>query len=144
MEILNLKSDIHVFGIEVSDFPHGIGEAFDSLIKIVPEGFGRPYYGISFKSPDEKMVYLATAEEKTLGEAEKYNCRRYVIEKGDYLTVTIRDWRTKTDSIKDVFHQMVQDDRADCSKPCVELYKNDDEMICMVKVKKQTNLHQVS
>ena len=55
-------------------------------------------------------------EEKYEGEAEKYNCERYVIEKGVYIAVTITDWRKKTDCIKDVFHDMMEDDRAD-AKP---------------------------
>ena len=43
-------------------------------------------------------------------------------------------WRTKTDCIKDIFHEIMQDERAGHTKPAVEWYKNDDEMMCMVKM----------
>jgi hypothetical protein len=56
-----------------------------------------------------------------------------MIEKGEYLAVTLRDWRKKTDSIKSIFQKMIEDNRVDKRKPCIEWYKNDDEMICMVK-----------
>ena len=47
--------------------------------------------------------------------------------------VLVRDWRKKTGCIKDVFHEMMQDNRFDGSKPCIEWYKNDEEMLCMLK-----------
>jgi len=84
---------------------------------------------------------MATAEEKYLGEAEKYNCDRYIIEKGEYLAVTIIDWLKKTDCIKDVFQDMMEDDRADNTKPVVEWYKTETEMLCLVKMKKHAAVH---
>ena len=48
MKKIELKNDIPVFGFEVKSFPVGIGDAFDKLVKKLPEGFGRDYYGISF------------------------------------------------------------------------------------------------
>ena len=123
----------------VKNFPGGIGEAFESLIKMVPDGFERPYYGISYMDKDGQMIYKAAALEKYEGEAEKYNCERYTIEKGEYLTVAVYDWRKKTDCIKDVFHEIIQDSRVDKTKPAVEWYKNDHEMMCMVQTNHQKN-----
>ena len=135
MEIYNVNKDIDAFGFQVKTFPEGIGEAFDSLIQMVPEGLNRSYYGISYMTPENEVVYIAAVEEKNKGEAEKNKCQRYIIEKGKYLTVTVLDWRQKTDTIKDVFHEMMKEENLDKTKPCVEWYKNDDEMLCMLKVK---------
>jgi hypothetical protein len=132
MEKYNLKTDITVFGKPVPAFPNGIGDAFEALVKMIPGGFNRSYYGIS-KMEDNKMVYIAAAEELNDNEAEKYNCNRYIIEGGDYFTITVADWRTKTDSIKNIFDQLVKDDRTDKSKPGIEWYKNEKEMLCMMK-----------
>ena len=33
MEIYNLPNDVKVFGFQVTNFPPGIGEAFESLLK---------------------------------------------------------------------------------------------------------------
>jgi len=134
MERYTLQYDQKVFGIRVKTFPLGIGEAFGSLAEMISEGYDRSYYGLSQIS-DAEIIYIAAAEEKYEGEAQKYNCEEYTIEKGEYLMELIRDWRKKTDSIKDVFHEMMQDSRFDNTSQCIEWYKDDDEMLCLVKSK---------
>ena len=134
METFVIKKNIEAFGFQVKTFPKGIGEAFDSLIEMVPERLNRSYYGISYMAPDNKLVYIAAVEEKNKGEAERNKCERFTIEQGKYLAVSVKDWRKKTDTIKDVFHEMMNEKNIDHSKPCVEWYKNDDEMLCMLKL----------
>ena len=73
------------------------------------------------------------SEEKNNGEAEKNNCTRYKIEKGKYFAEAVTDWRQKADTIKDVFEGMMDEKNIDHTKPCVEWYKNEEEMLCMVK-----------
>jgi len=134
MEKYNLTNDVKVFGLQVKTFPSGIGEAFDELIKKTGDCAGfRAYYGIS-ELKDGKMVHYAVAEEKFQGEAEKYNCERLKIEKGDYLTATVFEWRKKTGCIKDVFSELIQDPRVNKTKPAIEWYKDDNEMMCMVEL----------
>ncbi|MEO6330712.1 MAG: hypothetical protein ABIO55_17390 [Ginsengibacter sp.] len=128
-----LIKDIKVFGTQVKTFPEGIGEAFDALIKMLTAEKNRTYYGISEFAKDGSILYYAAAEEIFAGEGKKYDCDTYTIEKGEYLTETINDWRKKTDCIKDVFGEIMQDSQADKSRPCVEWYKTNDEMLCMVK-----------
>ncbi len=137
MEIYKLENDIKAFGKRVSNFPEGIQEAFDELIKITGDPAGaRSYYGISeFKNGE--LFYYAAAEEKVSGEAEKNNCIRYIIEKGEYLTAALHLWRAKTGLIKNLCGELVKDDRTDKTKPCVEWYKNDDEMWCMIRTTSQ-------
>src|SRR5215831_9199741 len=101
METYRIQNDIKVFGKRVKNFPQDVGEVFDELVKILG-GFDRPYYGISFMTPDRNMNYYATAQEKYNGEAEKYHCERFTISKGEYLTARLDDWRSKTDCIKDI------------------------------------------
>jgi predicted transcriptional regulator YdeE len=139
MKIYNLPNVLKVFGFRVNSFPEGIAEAFESLIKMVPDGFERPYYGIGYMDKDGQIIYKAAALEKYEAEAEKYKCERYTIEKGEYLTVTVHDWHKKTSSIKNVFHEIMLDSRVDKTKPCVEWYKNDDEMICMIQTDRRKN-----
>lgn len=139
MEIYNLQHDVKVFGFRVTSFPAGIGEAFELLIKTVPGGFDRPYYGISYMDKDGQMIYNAAALEKYEGEAEKYNFEKYIIEKGEYQAVTVSGWREKTACIKDVFYEIIQDSRVDKTKPAVEWYKNNDEMVCMIQTNHQEN-----
>ena len=133
MEKFNLKNDIKVFALHVTSFPKGIDEAFDELIKKTGDCAGnRNYYGISeFKNG--KMFYYATAEEINEGEAKKYGYESYTIKSGEYFSEPLKNWRTQTDCIKDIFSEMMQDNRVDKTTPAIEWYKNDEEMLCMVK-----------
>ena len=134
MKTYHLANDIHVFGFEVKSFPSGISESFDELINKTGDCAGvRSYFGIVKPGEAGKIAYYAVAEERKSGEAEKFHYNKYSIEKGEYLTMDINDWRNKTDSIKDIFHELFQDNRVDKSKPCVEWYKDENEMLCMVK-----------
>jgi predicted transcriptional regulator YdeE len=135
MEKYVLENDVKVFGIEVKTFPAGIGEAFDELIRKTGDGAGaRNYYGVSSMNNDGKIMYKAVAEERYEGEASKYNYDESTIEKGEYLFEALKDWRNNTACIKDIFYAMMNDDRIDKTKPCIEWYKDDDEMYCMVKM----------
>jgi predicted transcriptional regulator YdeE len=133
METIKVEEDIHVFGTEVRTFPAGVKEAFDALEKKIPDGRNRAYYGLSRMKPDGGIFYVAAAEEKQPGEAEKLNYTRYTIAKGEYAAQSIHNWMENIDKIKDVFHELLQKD-IDENTFCVEWYKSDDEMICMVKV----------
>jgi hypothetical protein len=132
MKTVNLQNDIKIFGMQVKAFPSGISEAFDKLVKMIPGGFNRSYYGISYMEAG-KMIYYAAAEELQPGEAEKYSCERLTIEKGEYLTETLKNWRNKTDQVKDIFSQLVADEHTDKTKPGVEWYKDENEMLCMIR-----------
>jgi hypothetical protein len=134
MEIFTLNKELYLYGKQVPTFPNGIKEAFDELIALVPDGMQRSHFGLSYME-HEKVIYHAASEEKYPGEGKKLNCREYIVEKGTYLSVTIIDWMQKINAIKEVFHELMQDERVDLTKWCVEWYKSDEEMMCMVRVK---------
>ena len=134
METYNIQHDIRVFGRQVMTFPSGIKEAFDELVNAVSEGLNRSYYGLSHPDTRGNVMYYAAVEEYAVGEGKKLGYDYYTIGRGDYLCVTVKDWHSKTGCIKDVFHEMMQDKRVDNITPCVEWYKNDEEMVCMLKM----------
>ena len=125
------QEDILIFGKQVSSFPNGIKEAFGDLITVL--GSERAYYGISWFANNGNIVYYAMAPETFAGEANQYNCEFLTLPKGDYLTEPVTDWMSKTDSIKDVFHRIMGNSRPDKEHPCIEWYRSDDEMLCMVR-----------
>lgn len=139
MDIYHQPHNITVFGNTVETFPAGIGEAFDNLINTLPGGKERLYYGLSWCTGSD-ITYVAAAEEKATGEAEQYGYEKFTIEKGSYLSVTVKDWQSKTACIKNVFHEIMMDERADDKTPAIEIYKDDKEMICMVAVKRSIEL----
>jgi len=132
MDTYIISKDIKLFGTPVKTFPTGIGEAFANLMKMLSDNFNRSYYGIGYMK-DGAMVYMAAAVEMYEGEGEKYNCVPYIIEKGIYMTETVTDWRNNTECIKDIFYKLIADERTDKTKPAIEWYKTDAEMVCMVK-----------
>ena len=144
MKDYQIRSNINVMGAIVKTFPMGIGEAFENLLKKIPGGFSRNYFGIG-ECKDGKIIYIAGAEEKSPSEANELGLDHFVIEKGNYLAEEVLDWRTKTNCIKDVFEQMYKNERADRSAPSIELYLDDKRMLCLVRVKgEEKNVSAVS
>jgi hypothetical protein len=132
METYCIEKDLNVFGVEVKTFPEGIDEAYKNLMARLGGGFDRSFYGISFMQ-NGSTLYYSTALEIMPGEAEKYNCERLTIEKGEYLTITVMQWRSKTKEINSFFHQLIQDSRTIKTKPAVEWYMDNEKMMCMVR-----------
>jgi predicted transcriptional regulator YdeE len=141
METLMLTKDIHAFGLRVSSFPKGIGEAFNGLIKAVPGGDNRSCYGISYMDAAGNIVYFAAIEEQQTDGVRNFKYERYTIPRGQYLAVTVQNWLQKTDTIKNIFHEMMQDERFKQDAPCIEWYKDDREMVCMLQANPVRTLH---
>ena len=131
MEIYHQQEDMTVFGVQVKTFPNGIKEAFDSLMSTF--GNNRSYYGISWLDENDSVQYYAMVPEAFKGETNKYHYEKLIIAKGEYHTETIYNWLSKLDSIKEALHGLMTDKRPDEKNPCLEWYKSDDEMLCMIK-----------
>jgi hypothetical protein len=135
MEKFQVKEDINTFGVHVTTFPAGVGEAFEKLSKELENGMHRPWYGISWMDDKGKVVYYANSAEISPNEAAKYKYETLLIEKGEYYCEPVKNWRSNLDCIKDVFHDMMESGKTDSNKPCIEWYKSDDEMLCLIKAK---------
>jgi hypothetical protein len=136
MEKLVFGNDVKVFGKAVTIVPLKVGEAFNELIKATGDPAGqRNYYGISYIDSRGNISYKAVAQEKYIGEAEKFNYETSTIEHGEYIFEVLRNWRNCTGEIKNIFLRMMNDEHTDKTKPCIEWYKNDDEMLCLMKTK---------
>jgi len=133
MEQYTLKQDIPVFCVTARSFPDCVQEAFQTLENMLPTLNGRTFYGISRMNEQNQIVYKAAVSESFAGEAAQYGCEPFVIKKGAYLTETIRNWCDDTTAIGATFQRLLADPRMDTSFPCVEWYRSDKEMMCMVK-----------
>ncbi|MEP7277736.1 MAG: DinB family protein [Bacteroidota bacterium] len=134
MEIYTQTHDCKVFGSLVPGFPAGIEAAFIALIELLRGDKDRAYYGISWGDGKGGIHYRAMTAEKFPGEAQQYGLETAIIQQGAYLIEPVTGWRKKTACIKDVCHLIIEDERSDKTMPCIEWYKNDDEMVCMVKI----------
>src|SRR5947208_13089993 len=93
MEKYNLEKNIKVICVKAKSFPEGIADAHQKLHSLIPFSAERRYFGIS-QPENGIIIYKAAAEELQEGEAEKLNCERFVIPKGDYISETLTDWRS--------------------------------------------------
>jgi len=133
MEKYHLSHHVKVFGRPVDTFPEGINEAFQSLMKMLPHDDERPYYGLS-ECVNGNIKCVAAALETFEGEAEAHHCERYLIPAGSYISVSLTDWRQKLQQIRGVFESIMKEDIVDRNSPAIEIYKNDREMLCMIKI----------
>jgi predicted transcriptional regulator YdeE len=95
------------------------------------------FYGISYFNKEGNIVYKAAATTSSEEEAKKFGLEYFVIPKGQYLSETLVNWMDQLPNIGNTFSAMMKDERADSTFPCVEWYKSDHEMMCMMRTKQQ-------
>jgi hypothetical protein len=135
MDKFTLKEDIKVFCVTASSFPEGISAAHEKLHALLPSDAARRFYGISFPQSLGKIIYKAAVEQEYEGEAEKLGCEKFIIKKGEYISSIIKDYSNNIPSIGETFRRMLSDPRIDPEGCCVEVYLNDRDMQCMVRLK---------
>ncbi|HPH92297.1 MAG TPA: hypothetical protein PLZ68_15865 [Ferruginibacter sp.] len=131
MTLCKQTTDINLIGLHVTTFPNGIKEAFDSVLETL--GSNRTCYGISWMDDNNTIQYYAMVNQLVKGEGESHSYKTLKIPAGDYKTETVHDWLSKTSSIKDVFHELVDSGQPNENNPCIEWYQSDEVMVCMVK-----------
>ena len=134
METTILSEDIKVYCITAKSFPDGIKEAHEKLHSLITFVPGRKYLGISY--PDEKgnIIYKAAANELTEGELSSHGLEKFIVKKGDYLTIPINDYMKNIPQIGNAFQKLIADKRIDPNGVCVEWYFSDKDMKCMVRM----------
>ncbi|MEO6454050.1 MAG: hypothetical protein ABIN97_08265 [Ginsengibacter sp.] len=128
-----LKDDIKVFCVTAKSFPDGVQQAFITLEKMLSKE-GRTFYGISHGTPSGEIIYKAAVTEKYEGEGKEYDFESYIIPMGKYITETIRDFMNNMNRFGEIFKEMLAHPQLDKSSACVEWYKTDSEVMCMVKL----------
>ena len=122
METYQLKNEQKIYYVTAKSFPEGIGEAFQTLEKSLPDFYNRTFFGISY--PDEKgsILYQAGASAMAEEEGAPVGCETFILQKGAYLTETIEKWKGKEAKIGEVFRKL-GDARPDTVAPGIEWYK---------------------
>jgi hypothetical protein len=134
MEKFTVSNDLKLLCVTAASFPDGIQKAFDDLKNVLPKNNRRTPYGISFQKQDGTIIYKAAVEEAFDGEAAQIGCELFVVQKGEYVGVTIADWKQKIETIGLVFEELLQHPHLDPDSQCIEIYKSQTELICMVKI----------
>jgi hypothetical protein len=135
MGTYNLIEEIKVLCVTAKSFPDGIIEAYETIEKLGPEMCDRTFFGISSPDISGKIIYKAAVTQMSEREAEKYGLETFIIPKGEYLIETLFNWMDNTAVFAATFQKLLKDPRLDTSFPCLEWYKSNDEVMCMVKLK---------
>ncbi len=131
MEIYNIKEDIEVFYVTAEKFPDGIEDAYNKLNSLIDNAGDRMFFGISYPDENGNIIYKAAARKLFPGESNK-NLPAFIIKKGDFISVTIKNWKDNVSQISLVFRELLSDSRIDKNGYCLEMYVNDNDVICMV------------
>jgi hypothetical protein len=135
MESIFLELDIKVFYVTATSFPDGIQGAYQNLHSLIVSPADRRFFGISYPEAPSKIIYKAAAEESYTGEGEQLGCETFVIKKGQYISIYIKDFMKDILKIGQSFQELLADERIDTNGCCVEEYINDKDVRCMVRLK---------
>lgn len=127
------KSEVKLIVEKAEDFGKGIAEAFVRLAeKLNTPGVHRDCYGIVLKE-DGQMNYYAAFTELREGEASEMNLPAKFIEAGNYQSILVNEWNNNLLYIGPTFDRLLQSGLVDTNADCIEYYKTEQELICMIK-----------
>ena len=127
-----------IFCVTAKSFPYEIKQAFGTLINLLPTIEGRTFFGIAYQNNEGEMIYKAGVLELFDGEGDDLGCENFTIPKGEYVTETLRNWKTDETMIGMTFKKLAHA-AYDTMFPCVEWYNGADVM-CMVRLDKDKSL----
>jgi len=134
MEKYFIEKDIKTFYVTATDFPAGVLKAHQTLHALLPATAKRTFYGISFPGKDRAIIYRAAVEESYAGEAEQLHCDTFIIRKGRYISELLKDFMEDVTMVGKTFQQLLALPDLDSNGYCLEIYPNEKDMICLVKL----------
>ncbi len=129
-----LDRDVKVFCVQAESFPEGIMDAFKKLHSLLTTSELRNFYGVSNVNDKKVIIYKAAVEELYEGEAQKYGCETFIIRKGEYVSMYLTDFRNDVQDVGKAFEQLLSSPNIDPYGACIEVYVNDTDMRCMVRL----------
>jgi predicted transcriptional regulator YdeE len=135
METIKIDDDIKVLYVTAKTFPGGIPDAVAKLHQLIPFSKERNIFGLSRPENGGEIVYRAAAEEMEEAEAEKLGCGTLIIKSGNYISLTVNDFRKDVIRIDKAFKQLLNQPGLDPQGYCVEWYATDQEAVkCMIRL----------
>jgi hypothetical protein len=134
MEKFTLEEEIKVFCETAKSFPDGIMKAHQELESILTCSKQRRYFGITSRNAKGNFVYDAAAEEIYQGEAEELGCEKFLIERGQYISLLIENYKSDISAIGKAFELLTAYPGTDPQGYCIEWYLDENDVRCMVKL----------
>lgn len=132
MKVIKIQEDIVTLTVKAKSFPQGIGEAHQTIRRLFPLPNHRRYFGMSW--PEKGVIIYKAATEILMGDDEKVTgIEKFVIKKGDYLSLKVTDFSKNPMAISDAFDQLIHQPTIDPHGYCLEWYQNETDVLCLVK-----------
>lgn len=136
METYYLKSDVKLLCVDAISYPEGIEAAHQKLRGLLPTTSDRKFFGISHPQ-NGKIIYKAGVEESFAGESEQLKLEVFAVKKGEYKGARIINYLDHIESIGKTFEKILKDPRIDPQGCCVEMYLNEKDVQCMVRLEQK-------
>jgi len=132
MEQILIENDIPVCRVKASSFPAGIKAAHEKVHTLFPPNGIRKYYGISHGGGKGEIHYWAAVSGKPAESDQKDVTDNFVIRKGKYISIHIKNWMANENSVAQAFQQLLQHNGIDPDGYCLEEYPNETDIRCSV------------
>jgi len=133
MNSYHLAEDIKLYTVTAKSFPEGVQTAFEHLHSLTSKYEAIAYYGISQAKAHGGITYKAAVALKepatVIPELETYT-----LQAGQYRGREILNFRDRIAGIGKTFQELIQYPDIDKNGCCIEVYYNDTDVICMVKI----------
>ena len=133
MEKMLIDQDIKVVCVTADSFPEGIMGAHKKLHSIIPFSTDRRYYGMS-RPENGNIIYKAAAEKLEADEGSKFTLEELIIQKGEYMGITILNYQTDSRMIGKAFEDLIKLPNIDPNGYCIEWYVNDKDVKCLIRL----------
>lgn len=133
MEPYFVEHDMPLLCVEAKSFPAGVLAAQQQLHRLLDGRGERQYFGISWPV-DGEIRYKAAATALQAGEATTLGCEPWLLNKGEYISLLIPNFMDDVPAIGRAFEQLLAHPRIDPQGACVEVYLNETDVRCMVRL----------
>jgi uncharacterized membrane protein len=120
---------IRVMWVKAEGGLSGVGDAWSTLESKLPSLKGRKFYGTFHNNTYRACV--AIIDEK---EAETLGLPTATIPEGKYARQKVADYRSRVEVIAETFEALAKECCADRSRPEVEFYKSQSEIILLLPI----------
>jgi len=124
---------INVMYVESRNGVGGSPSAFEKLESKFPTLKNRKFYGVLFGSPVDG-VYRACVQRIKQENPTIVGLAEWTIPGGMYIKATINNWEEHTDDIGPTFSKMARQSTVDASRPVIEFYRSQKELILYLPV----------
>ena len=124
--------EVPVMYVESASGLLGASEAFDRLEARLPSMKGRKFYG-TFQPPDGP--YRACVAIEPGDNTAALGLSAWVIPGGKYRRQKLLNWQPRVQEIGTMFRSMAEDGERDASRPSIEFYRSDKEVVLFLPMK---------